>query len=138
MAAKTKKKNTRGRTRKTGRRSSGRKRSSRVKSVAKRRTKGLPFIQTIVIVLAVLAVAVGYVWQRESIKIKQSVIVKLNRQGTELVGDINALEMEVARLEAPSRIERIAVDQLHMSAPDSWQMIPVQLGAVPGRNGPRP
>jgi cell division protein FtsL len=117
---------------KTGRDKARRKPSSRVRSVARQHTKGLPFIQTIAVVLAVLAVAVGYVWQRENIKLRRGAIKDLSYIGAGLVEEIDRLEMEVARLEAPSRIENIAVEQLHMSAPGNWQMIPVQLGVVPG------
>jgi len=86
----------------------------------------------------VLAVAIIYVWQREQIKIKGYEIRRLSQKGHELVDEVNHLKMEVARLEAPGRIEQIAVEQLHMSAPSRWQMVPVRMGTVPGyREGDR-
>ena len=113
------------------RKSKGSKRSrARARSVAKQHSH-LPFIQTTLVILTLLAVGVTYVWQKEEIKTKRYDIQELSRNGSKLVEDIRLLKKEVARLEAAGRIERIAVAQLHMCAPSRWQTVPVRIGDVP-------
>ncbi len=129
------------RTRKSTSKGSDRKRrkpAGRSRSVAKGQTRGIPFIQTIIIVLVALTAAVGYVWQQENIKMKKGTIETLNRDGARLVKDIGRLDMEVERLTAPGRIKRIAVEKLGMSAPDRWQPIPVRLNEIPRVDGTNP
>jgi len=106
---------------------------STARSVEKQRTR-LPFVRTSLVILAALAIAVVYVWQQEQVKIKGYEIRRLSQKGNELVEDIKSLKNEVARLEAPGRIERMAVNQLHMSAPRRWQTVPVHMGTVPDRS----
>ena len=114
---------------------SGKRSRTRARSVAKQHSH-LPFIQTTLVILAVLAVGVIYVWQKEEIKTKRYDIQELSRNGSKLVEDIRLLKKEVARLEAAGRIERIAVAQLHMHAPSRWQTVPVRIGDVSNHRAP--
>ena len=112
------------------RKSKGSKRSrAKARSVAKQHSH-LPFIQTTLVILALLTVGVIYVWQKEAIKTKRYDIQELSRNGSKLVEDIRLLKKEVARLEAAGRIERIAIAQLHMGAPSRWQTVPVRISNV--------
>jgi len=94
-------------------------------------------MQTTLVILAALAVGIIYVWQKEEIKAKRYDIQELSRNGSKLVEDIRLLKKEVARLEAPGRIDGIAVAQLHMvRAPSRWQPVPVRIGDVPDHRAP--
>jgi len=98
-------------------------------------------MQTTLMILALLAVGITYVWQKEEIKAKRYDIQKLSSNGSKLVEDIRLLKKEVARLEAAPRIDRIAVAQLHMvRAPSQWRSVQVRIGDVsndrtPGLDG---
>jgi len=95
-------------------------------------------MQTTLVILAILAVGIIYVWQTEEIKAKRYDIQELSSNGSKLVEDIRLLKKEVARLEAAPRIERIAVAQLHMRAPSQWpwRPVPVRIGDVSNDRAP--
>ena len=95
----------------------------------RRRTDLRPVVTAILIVASFAAVGLFHTWLRiEGLRIGYSLSQATSEQRT-LLGENERLRLEVATLEAPARIERIARKDLGMRPPEAGEVIVVREAA---------
>jgi cell division protein FtsL len=75
------------------------------------------------VLLWVVISAFGYVWCRVQVLHFGYLLSEAYRTHSELFNDNTKLHLELARLTAPERVERIAVEELDLRHPDKDQVI---------------
>lgn len=80
-----------------------------------------------VIITILLGAGVGCVWQKLRLIGMGYELRRLSLQERELAKSNTRYKVEVAKLEAPDRIEAIARNQLGMVRPQSWQLVSIRM-----------
>ena len=78
---------------------------------------------TIAIFLWLLLSGFGYVWCRVQVVKLGYQLSDSHQQHTRLLNDNNKLHLELARLKAPERVQRIAIEQLGLKHPTKDQIV---------------
>lgn len=65
----------------------------------------------------------GYVWCRVQVVQLGYMLSDAHRVHTKLLNDSKKLQLELARLKAPERVERIAIEQLGLNRPRKEQIV---------------
>ena len=65
----------------------------------------------------------GYVWCRVQVVNLGYLLSEVHRTNTRLLNDNKKLHLELARLKAPERVERIAIEQLGLKHPTKNQIV---------------
>ncbi len=65
----------------------------------------------------------GYVWCRVQVVQLGYMLSDAHRVHTQLLNDSKKLHLELARLKAPERVERIAIEQLGLNRPTKEQIV---------------
>ena len=65
----------------------------------------------------------GYVWCRVQVVHVGYLLSEVHRTNTRLLNDNKKLHLELARLKAPERVERIAIEQLGLKHPTKSQIV---------------
>lgn len=65
----------------------------------------------------------GYVWCRVQVVQLGYLLSKIHREHTQLLNDNKKLHLELARLKAPERVERIALQKLGLKRPSKEQIV---------------
>ena len=65
----------------------------------------------------------GYVWCRVQVVHLGYLLSKAHRQHTQLLNDNKKLHLELARLKAPERVERLAHQKLGLKRPSKDQIV---------------
>jgi cell division protein FtsL len=97
------------------------KQSPKKKVVSKWRQKRLATI--VAIFLWLLLSGFGYVWCRVQVVELGYQLSEIHRQHTQLLNDNKKLHLELARLKAPERVQRIAIEQLGLKHPTKDQIV---------------
>ena len=93
------------------------------KKAAKRnwRQRNIPAI--IAAFLWLLFSGFGYVWCRVQVVQLGYMLSDAHRVHTQLLNDSKKLHLELARLKAPERVERIAIEQLGLNRPSKEKIV---------------
>jgi cell division protein FtsL len=91
------------------------------KVVSKWRQKRL--VTIVAIFLWLLLSGFGYVWCRVQVVELGYQLSEIHRQHTRLLNDNKKLHLELARLRAPERVQRIAIEQLGLKHPTKDQIV---------------
>jgi cell division protein FtsL len=97
------------------------KQSPKKKVVPKWRQKRLATI--VAIFLWLLLSGFGYVWCRVQVVELGYQLSEIHRQHTRLLNDNKKLHLVLARLKAPERVQRIAIEQLGLKHPTKDQIV---------------
>jgi cell division protein FtsL len=97
------------------------KQSPKKKVVSKWRQKRLATI--VAIFLWLLLSGFGYVWCRVQVVELGYQLSEIHRQHSRLLNDNKKLHLELARLRAPERVQRIAIEQLGLKHPTKDQIV---------------
>ena len=97
------------------------KKSGKKKAKPKWRQRRLATI--IAIFLWLLCSGFGYVWCRVQVVNLGYLLSDIHRLHTRLVNDNKKLHLELARLKAPERVQRIAIEQLGLKHPSKDQIV---------------
>jgi len=73
--------------------------------------------------IIVLFSGFGYVWCRVQVVQLGYKLSDADRTHTQLLNDSKKLHLELARLKAPERVERIAIEQLGLNRPRKEQIV---------------
>lgn len=65
----------------------------------------------------------GYVWCRVQVVHLGYLLSEVHRSHTRLLNDNKKLHLELARLKAPERVQRIAIEQLGLKHPSKDQIV---------------
>ena len=65
----------------------------------------------------------GYVWCRVQVVHVGYLLSEVHRTNTRLLNDNKKLHLELARLKAPERVERIAIERLGLKHPTKSQIV---------------
>ncbi len=68
----------------------------------------------------------GYVWCRVQVVQLGYMLSNAHRVHTQLLNGSKKLHLELARLKAPERVERIAIEQLGLNRPSKEQIVVLQ------------
>lgn len=80
----------------------------------------------IAIFLWLLLSGFGYVWCRVQVVELGYQLSDIHRLHTRLLNDNKKLHLELARLKAPERVQRIAIEQLGLKQPTKDQIVVLQ------------
>ena len=97
------------------------KQSPKKKVVSKWREKRLATI--VAIFLWLLVSGFGYVWCRVQVVELGYQLSEIHRLHSRLLNDNKKLHLELARLRAPERVQRIAIEQLGLKQPTKDQIV---------------
>jgi cell division protein FtsL len=97
------------------------KKSAKKKTKPKWRQRRLATI--IAIFLWLLFSGFGYVWCRVQVVNLGYLLSDIHRLHTRLVNDNKKLHLELARLKAPERVQRIAIEKLGLKHPTKDQIV---------------
>ena len=97
------------------------KQSPKKKVVSKWRQKRLATI--VAIFLWLLVSGFGYVWCRVQVVELGYQLSEIHRLHSRLLNDNKKLHLELARLKAPERVQRIAIEQLGLQQPTKDQIV---------------
>ena len=97
------------------------KKSQKKKAKPKWRQRRLATI--IAIFLWLLFSGFGYVWCRVQVVNLGYLLSDIHRLHTRLVNDNKKLHLELARLKAPERVQRIAIEKLGLKHPSKDQIV---------------
>lgn len=97
------------------------KKSPKKKAKPKWRQRRLATI--IAIFLWLLFSGFGYVWCRVQVVNLGYLLSDIHRLHTRLVNDNKKLHLELARLKAPERVQRIAIEKLGLKHPSKDQIV---------------
>lgn len=100
------------------------KKSPKEKIASKWRQRRLTTI--IAIFLWLLLSGFGYVWCRVQVVELGYQLSDIHRLHTRLLNDNKKLHLELARLKAPERVQRIAIEQLGLKQPTKDQIVVLQ------------
>jgi len=92
-----------------------------------RRLRGTPTFWFVVLICFIVGVGVGWSWQKVRLINMGYEFRRLSLQESVLARSNAEYEDEVAKLEAPDRIEAIAREQLRMVRPQSWQLVSIRM-----------
>jgi cell division protein FtsL len=79
------------------------------------------------VVLVIMGISVSRVWQEAKLISMGYELRRLSLQESELAKSNARYKVEVAKLEAPDRLETIARKQLGMVRPQSWQLVSIRM-----------
>jgi cell division protein FtsL len=77
----------------------------------------------VAIFLWLLLSGFGYVWCRVQVVELGYQLSEIHRQHSRLLNDNKKLHLELARLRAPERVQRIAIEQLGLKHPTKDQIV---------------
>ncbi len=95
----------------------------RKKSASKRALKNRRIFATVAVFVWLLLSGFGYVWCRVQVVHLGYLLSDLHRMHTQLLNDNKKLHLELARLKAPERVERIAIQKLGLRHPTKDQIV---------------
>ena len=93
------------------------------KSASKRGFKNRRIFATVAVFIWLLLSGFGYVWCRVQVVHLGYLLSDAHRIHTQLLNDNKKLHLELARLKAPERVERIAIQQLGLKHPTKEQIV---------------
>lgn len=105
----------------------GRSRRRSAKKVSRLRFRRKPACWFTLIVCAIVSAGVVYVWQEGKLISMGYELRRLSSQESDLARSNARYKVEVAKLEAPDRLEAIARKQLGMVRPQSRQLVSVRM-----------
>ena len=93
------------------------------KKAIKRKWRQRNMVTIIAVFLWLLFSSFGYVWCRVQVVQLGYKLSGAHRIHTQLLNDSKKLHLELARLRAPERVERIAIEQLGLNRPRKEQIV---------------
>ncbi len=96
----------------------------RLQELADRRWDLLPYLLVVLVLLT--SVSVFHVWSRVKVIDLNLQVADLNRQLKDQQQEYNRLNLEVASLKTPARIEALAKGELGMGLPTDQQVVVVK------------
>lgn len=93
------------------------------KKPEKRNWRQRNIVTIIAVFLWLLFSGFGYVWCRVQVVQLGYMLSEAHRIHTQLLNDSKKLHLELARLKAPERVERIATEQLGLKRPRKEQIV---------------
>ncbi|MGD8370587.1 MAG: cell division protein FtsL [Syntrophobacterales bacterium] len=90
---------------------------------AKQALKNRRIFATVAVFVWLLLSGFGYVWCRVQVVHLGYLLSDVHRIHTQLLNDNKKLHLELARLKAPERVERIAIQQLGLRHPTKEQIV---------------
>ena len=93
------------------------------KTAAKRNWRHRNIFTIIAVFLWLLFSGFGYVWCRVQVVHLGYKLSGAHRIHTQLLNDSKKLHLELARLKAPERVERIAIEKLGLNRPSKEQIV---------------
>lgn len=105
----------------------GRRRGRAARAVSRARFGRKPVYLLTAVVLVIMGISVSRVWQEAKLISMGYELRRLSLQESELAKSNARYKVEVAKLEAPDRLETIARKQLGMVRPQSWQLVSIRM-----------
>jgi len=105
----------------------GRRRGRTTRAVSRLRFRRKPVCVFSAVVLIIVGASLGRVWQEVKLISMGYELRRLSLQESELAKSNARYKVEVAKLEAPDRLEAIARKQLGMVRPQSWQLVSIRM-----------
>jgi cell division protein FtsL len=105
----------------------GRRRKRSAKAVSRSKFRRKPVCVFGALVFVIVGASLGRVWQEVKLISMGYELRRLSLQESELAKSNARYKVEVAKLEAPDRLEAIARKQLGMVRPQSWQLVSIRM-----------
>jgi cell division protein FtsL len=105
----------------------GRRRKRSAKAVSRSKFRRKPVCVFGALVFVIVGASLGRVWQEVKLISMGYELRRLSLQESELAKSNARYKVEVAKLEAPDRLEAIARKQLGMVRPKSWQLVSIRM-----------